>query len=124
MALPSSGSISLNQVNVELLATATRTIGMNNSEVRTLAGIGSGQIAMSNLRGKSNGWAWYGNEWLWQDNTTTNYAAGAVITGSSISGIWEYQTWVHRSVHVGKQPTSPYANIYDAYARQVRRINV
>src|SRR5690606_17187083 len=54
MALPSSGVISLSQVNVELGKAATAAITMNDSAVRTLAGVSSGAISMSNLHGKSN----------------------------------------------------------------------
>ena len=54
MALPSSGQITLNQVNVELGLTATAQIGMNDSAVRGLFGIASGEIEMSDGYGKAN----------------------------------------------------------------------
>jgi hypothetical protein len=55
MALPvSPNTISLNQVNTELGLTATATISLNDAAVRTLAGVSSGQISMSDLHGKSN----------------------------------------------------------------------
>jgi len=54
MALPSSGQITLNQVNVELGLTATAQIGMNDSAVRGLFGIASGEIEMSDGYGKSS----------------------------------------------------------------------
>lgn len=53
MALP-TGQISLSQVNTELGLTSTTTISLNQSNVRGLAGVPSGQISMSNLQGKSN----------------------------------------------------------------------
>lgn len=53
MALPTSGSISLSQVNVELGKAGTTSISLGNSDVRGLAGLASGTIAMSNLHGKS-----------------------------------------------------------------------
>lgn len=51
-----TGEIGLNQVNTELGFSATSTITMNDTVVRTLAGVpGSGNtISMDNLRGKSN----------------------------------------------------------------------
>ena len=54
MALPASGAISLNQVNVELGSAGTTSINMNQSTVRTLFGVASGAIAMSNGYGKAN----------------------------------------------------------------------
>lgn len=54
MALPAAGAISLNDVNVELGLTATATITMNDSAVRTLFGIASGAIDMNTGHGKSN----------------------------------------------------------------------
>jgi hypothetical protein len=64
MAMVNSGPISLggnattgglNQsVNIELNRTATATINMNESAVRTLAAVPSGAISMSNFYGKSN----------------------------------------------------------------------
>lgn len=54
MALPSSGSISLNQVNIELGRSGTTTISLNDTIVRTLFGVVSGSITMSNGLGKAN----------------------------------------------------------------------
>ena len=54
MALPSSGTISLNQVNVELKKTGTTKISMGDTAVRALAKKTSGAISMSDLRGKSS----------------------------------------------------------------------
>jgi len=54
MALPASGTISLANVNVELGLSSTTTISLNQASVRTLAGVASGTISMSNLLGKSN----------------------------------------------------------------------
>jgi hypothetical protein len=51
-----SGQISLNDVNVELGLAGTTLISMNQSNVRTLAGVGGSgtPISMQNLQGKSN----------------------------------------------------------------------
>lgn len=53
MALPSSGAISLSNVNTELGYSATATISMNDAAVRSLFAIASGQISMSDGYGKS-----------------------------------------------------------------------
>jgi hypothetical protein len=54
MPLQGSGTISLSNVNVELGRSATATISMNETAVRTLGGVASGVISMSNFHGKSN----------------------------------------------------------------------
>ena len=43
----------MSQVNTELGRSATATISLNESAVRTLAGVPSGAISMNDLRGKS-----------------------------------------------------------------------
>ena len=53
MTLP-TGTISMSQVNTELGLASTTTISLNQTNVRTLAGVPSGTISMSNLQGKSN----------------------------------------------------------------------
>lgn len=51
-----TGTISLSDVNVELSKSSTAAISLNDTDVRTLAGVtGSGTtISMDNLRGKSS----------------------------------------------------------------------
>ena len=44
----------MSQVNTELGIASTTLISLNQTNVRTLAGVPSGQISMSNLQGKSN----------------------------------------------------------------------
>jgi hypothetical protein len=75
-----TGTISLNNVNVELGLAGTTTINMNQANVRTLAGVGgSGTIiSMNDLRGKSN-------------RVTINYVfsantANAALNLSALSG--------------------------------------
>lgn len=72
MALPSTGSISMSQVNTELKKSATATISLNDSAVRKLAGKTSGTISMNDLRGKKasesvTNYQIYSNEWLADD---------------------------------------------------------
>ena len=57
MALPSTGQISMTQINTELGLTATAPITLNDTAVRNLAGVASGQISLSNFWGKSAGFS-------------------------------------------------------------------
>ncbi|SUE95811.1 Uncharacterised protein [Ectopseudomonas mendocina] len=54
MTLPSSGTISMSQVNVELDKGSTALISLNDADVRQLANVPSGQISLSSLYGKTN----------------------------------------------------------------------
>lgn len=54
MALPSSGAISVNAINVELGKAGTTQSSLGQTDFRTLAGVASGEISMSNFHGKSN----------------------------------------------------------------------
>lgn len=54
MTLQSSGAISLGNVNTELGRSATATISLGETAVRTLAGVSSGAISLSSLYGKSS----------------------------------------------------------------------
>ena len=71
MALPASGAISLNQVNVELGNSGTAQIGMNDADVRGLFGIASGEIEMADGYGQSNV-AWYGERGVWAGGYASN----------------------------------------------------
>lgn len=53
MTLQSSGAISFSNINVELSLTSTAQISLNDTAVRSLAGVASGAISMSNFYGKS-----------------------------------------------------------------------
>lgn len=54
MSLPASGTLALSQISVELGRAANATTSLGEAAVRTLAGVASGPIAMSNLYGKAN----------------------------------------------------------------------
>ena len=99
MALPASGAISLSAVNTELGLSATAAITMNDAAVRTLFGVASGAITMTNGHGKSNRTA---VSYTYSTNTTDaslniaalgGYAAGrSDVTITVNSGIYVYST--------------------------------
>jgi hypothetical protein len=57
MPLPVSGAISFNNINVELGVAGTTQASLGQASYRTLAGVASGAISMSNFYGKANQFA-------------------------------------------------------------------
>jgi len=57
MTLPASGAISFNNINVELNVPGTTQASLGQASYRTLAGVASGAISLSNFYGKSNTFA-------------------------------------------------------------------
>jgi hypothetical protein len=98
MALPSTGPISLANVNVELGLSSTTAISLNQTNVRTLAGVASGTISMADLRGKSNvtfspdGGTTVGSAVY--VNSDVAYAPAEVTIGCSVTAVW---TWTKTS---------------------------
>jgi len=78
MALQTTGPISLNNVNQELgkASPYNQQVSLNDSDVRALLGVASGQIALSNAYGKNN--------YL---NTTVYVMSGAVSTFTVPAGV-------------------------------------
>ena len=99
MTLPVSGAISFNDINVELGVAGTTQASLGQSSYRTLAGVASGAISMSNFYGKSNrvsiSYTFSANTANASLNLSTisGYAAGTSdITVTINSGIYLYAT--------------------------------
>ena len=114
MPLQSTGAISVNNINVELGVSGTTTASLGQSTFRTLAGVPSGTISMSNFYGKANEFAftissnqvnanlrslalsagWNGsskviatiNSGVWVYSNTTS-SAGLTVSGSFPGGV-------------------------------------
>lgn len=90
MALPSSGQITLNQVNVELGNSGTAQIGLGDSAVRGLFGIASGEIEMADGYGKSSETVVSSSV---QQMTVSNYiSSGGTLRIASGVYIWSDST--------------------------------
>jgi len=96
MALPASGAISLNQVNVELGSAGTTSINMNQSTVRTLFGVSSGAISMSNGYGKANQFAF----------SITSAQTNANLRTLAVNAGWNQSTKVVATINSGVVMTS------------------
>jgi hypothetical protein len=96
MALPASGAISLNQVNVELGNAGTTSINMNSAAVRGLFGVASGAISMSNGYGKSSQFAFS----ITANQTNANLRTLAVNAG------WDQSTKAVATINSGVVMTS------------------
>ena len=100
MPLPSSGQISLNQVNVELGLSGTAQIGLGDSAVRTLFDVSSGQITMSNGYGKANVFT------LTFSSHTANPDINALATAAGWDGSLELVVQVNSGIYVYSTDTS------------------
>ena len=100
MALPSSGAISLSDVNVELGKSATATISMNDSDLRGLFGLASGAVDMASGRGKSNQFS------LTISTNQTNADMATVATAAGWDGSSKLVVTINSGVILSSNSTS------------------
>jgi hypothetical protein len=114
MTMVSTGPISLggtgtsgglNQsVNVELGRSGTATINMNESAVRTLAGVASGAISMNNFYGKSNAFTF--NRTISSNTQNYNLLSDMVANGYTNGSAFTANITVNSGVYVWSDSTS------------------
>jgi len=99
MTLPAYGSLSMSQVNSELALVSTGQLSFSSTLFRTLAGVLSGDISMSSLRGKSNRTS---ISLTISDRTDTyNAYNSAVATGNYAAGRTDITITVNSGVYIG-----------------------
>lgn len=106
MTLQASGAISINNINVELGLSGTAQASLNDSALRTLAGVASGAIAMSNFYGKSNGYTF--NATIASNTTDYNLRAAAVAAGWNQSTALLATVTINAGVYVYASSTGAY----------------
>ena len=102
MTLPASGAISFNAINVELGVAGTTTANINQASYRTLAGVPSGTIALSNFYGKSNRVAIS----YTYSSTTANASLNVTTIGGYSAGTSDITITVNASVYLYSTSTS------------------
>ena len=112
MTLPASGPISFNNINVELGVAGTTTASLGQASYRTLAGVPSGAISMSNFYGKSNRVAititFASNQ---QNVNIYNLRGGSYVAGKS-----DITVNVNSGVFIGATSTGVYAMTIASFA--------
>lgn len=118
MALPSSGAISLSDVNVELGLSATAQISLNDSAVRTLFGIASGAIDMDTGHGKANQFAFT----ISSNQTNANLAT--LATNAGWNGSSKVVATIDSGIYISSNSTgTPALTVNGSFAGGVDLIN-
>ena len=124
MTLNSSGPISLGgstagqSINLELGKSATATVSLNDTDVRTLAGVASGAIIVpTNFYGKSNVLITFSDYGVFAADFGSSQAAYAIFgAGSAIGKVYEaLNGGAYTFVEQWCTPTSQGGN-YEVYA--------
>ena len=117
MALPSSGSISLGQVNTELGVSATATRSLNDATTRSLFGVSSGAISLSNGYGKANEFAFT------ISSTQTNANLSSLATTAGWNGSSKVVVTINSGLYITSNSTSTPALTVSGFPSGVKIIN-
>jgi len=118
MALPSSGSISLGQVNTELGVSATATRSLGETTTRNLFGVASGAISMSQGYGKANQFAFT----ISSNQTNANLAT--LATNAGWNGSSKVVATIGSGVYISSNSTgTPALTVNGSFAGGVELIN-
>jgi hypothetical protein len=118
MALPASGPISFNNINVELGVSGTTQASLGQTSYRTLAGVASGQISMSNFYGKANQFAFT------ISSNTANANLASLATAAGWNGTSKVVATIGSGVYVYSTSTgTPALTINGSFPNGVELVN-
>lgn len=101
MTLQSSGAISFANINTELGVASTTTRSLNDTVARTLAGVASGAISMSNFYGKSSSVT---VSYTYTTNTQ-NASLNVSTIGGYVSGVTTITVTVNSGIYLWSSST-------------------
>ena len=118
MPLPASGPISFNNINVELGVAGTTQASLGQTSYRTLAGVPSGQISMSNFYGKANQFTFA------ISSNTTNGNLASLATAAGWNGTSKVVATINAGVYVSSNSTAtPGLTISGSFPGGVELVN-
>ena len=118
MTLPASGAISFNAINVELGVAGTTSASLGQASYRTLAGVASGAISLSNFYGKANQFSFT----IASNQTNANLRTLAVNAGWNQSS--KVVATINSGVYVSSNSTgTPALTINGSFPNGVQLIN-
>jgi hypothetical protein len=118
MTLPASGAISFNAINVELGQAGTTSANINQASYRTLAGVPSGTIALSNFYGKSNQFS------LTISANQTNLNLGTYASANGWNGSSKLAATINSGVYISSNSTgTPALTVSGSFPGGVSLVN-